>query len=247
MSSRKGDNGKRRQKYQNNDAFKRDKWGTNERHKMIAATPVGAVCQRCSDKIEWKKKFDKYKPLSKPGRCQKCQEKTIRHAYHHICLPCGSKLKLCCMCSSPAEVIAMPLTAAELRQAELEEEEKVRNMRERDRRTYFRKMAEAEAAEAAAELVGDEDEMTEGSPVTAAAASDGGDVVETGGGVATGDESTSASEVISSAQTEPPADVGSGDGGGDGGGGGDSLDWEADLSDSEPEEEPETAPAASGP
>ena len=30
--------------------------------------PVGAVCGRCKEVLEWKKKYDKYKPLTAPGR-----------------------------------------------------------------------------------------------------------------------------------------------------------------------------------
>ena len=32
--------------------------------------PVGAVCGHCKDILEWKKRYDKYKPLTAPGRWQ---------------------------------------------------------------------------------------------------------------------------------------------------------------------------------
>mmetsp|Transcript_22146 Transcript_22146/g.61636 ORF Transcript_22146/g.61636 Transcript_22146/m.61636 type:complete len:141 (+) Transcript_22146:146-568(+) len=46
------------------------------------------VCQRCSDKIEWRKKYRKYKPRTQPGTCNECRRRNVKAAYHTICEKC---------------------------------------------------------------------------------------------------------------------------------------------------------------
>jgi len=62
----------------------------------ILASPNVGVCRRCRDKIEWRKKYRKYKPLTKPGRCNLCMERNVViAAYHTICSTCaGSSVAL---------------------------------------------------------------------------------------------------------------------------------------------------------
>ena len=50
------------------------------------------VCQRCREKIEWKKKYRKYKPLTAPAKCEKCGNRTVKAAYHHLCDDCARVL-----------------------------------------------------------------------------------------------------------------------------------------------------------
>lgn len=47
------------------------------------------VCKRCHDKIEWRKNYRKYKPLSQPSKCNLCQKKNVIAAYHTICSGCA--------------------------------------------------------------------------------------------------------------------------------------------------------------
>lgn len=54
---------------------------------MIVYTLV--VCQRCREKIEWKKKYRKYKPLTAPAKCEKCGNRNVKAAYHHLCDDCA--------------------------------------------------------------------------------------------------------------------------------------------------------------
>ena len=32
--------------------------------------------------LEWKIKYGKYKPLTVPGKCVDCLQKTVKHSYH---------------------------------------------------------------------------------------------------------------------------------------------------------------------
>jgi hypothetical protein len=66
----------------------------NPKSKMTAkilASPNINVCRRCHDKIEWRKQYRKYKPRTQPGRCNGCQKKNVRTAYHTICESCTTK------------------------------------------------------------------------------------------------------------------------------------------------------------
>eukprot|EP00593_Proboscia_inermis_P004282 CAMPEP_0171309698 /NCGR_PEP_ID=MMETSP0816-20121228/19889_1 /TAXON_ID=420281 /ORGANISM="Proboscia inermis, Strain CCAP1064/1" /LENGTH=218 /DNA_ID=CAMNT_0011793423 /DNA_START=75 /DNA_END=731 /DNA_ORIENTATION=- len=56
--------------------------------KILGSANVG-LCRRCTDKIEWRKKYRKYKPLSQPAVCNKCHKRTIKAAYHTICSKCA--------------------------------------------------------------------------------------------------------------------------------------------------------------
>lgn len=60
--------------------------------KILSSQNVG-VCQRCHDKIEWRKKYRKYKPRSQPGVCNLCRRKNVKAAYHTICSGCATSDK----------------------------------------------------------------------------------------------------------------------------------------------------------
>ena len=68
MSTRRGNNSKKGQKYQNTKAFKNDLYDTSKGTKQINALIVGGVCAKCREIIEWRKKFKKYKPLIAPKK-----------------------------------------------------------------------------------------------------------------------------------------------------------------------------------
>lgn len=72
MSSRKGDNKKRGQKYQNRIAFKNNLHDTSKTTKVINSIVVQGVCKRCREIIEWRKKYSKYKPLTAPKKWLVC-------------------------------------------------------------------------------------------------------------------------------------------------------------------------------
>ncbi|KAM6363305.1 uncharacterized protein C9orf85 homolog [Pluvialis apricaria] len=106
MSSEKGNVSRTRpQRYQNARAFKNDKYDTSARLKKINAKLHDGVCQHCKGILEWRVKFSKYKLLSKPKKCVKCLQKTVKDPYHIICRPCAGKLEICAKCGKEAEIV----------------------------------------------------------------------------------------------------------------------------------------------
>jgi len=59
----------------------------------ITASPIQHVCQRCYDKLEWRKNYRKYKPRTQPGTCNICHRRNVKHAYHTICTACTTSDK----------------------------------------------------------------------------------------------------------------------------------------------------------
>lgn len=55
---------------------------------IILATPIQHVCRRCRDKLDWRKQYRKYKPLTAPGTCNHCKKRNVRAAYHTLCESC---------------------------------------------------------------------------------------------------------------------------------------------------------------
>ena len=68
MSTRKGNNAKKPQKYQNKTAFRNDLHDSSKLTKQINSLEVAGVCARCKEVIDWRKKFKKYKPLTAPKK-----------------------------------------------------------------------------------------------------------------------------------------------------------------------------------
>ncbi|XP_033613571.1 uncharacterized protein C9orf85 homolog isoform X2 [Fukomys damarensis] len=71
MSSQKGNVTRSRpQKHQNTFSFKNDKFDKSVQTKKINAKLHDGVCQHCKEVLEWRVKYSKYKPLSKPKKWQ---------------------------------------------------------------------------------------------------------------------------------------------------------------------------------
>lgn len=102
---RKGENSKRGQKYKNSTTFKPGRYGESRRVQLAAALPVAGVCARCKDKIEWKKKYDKYKPLTVPRKCVVCQQKKVKQAYYRLCQDCAQSREVCAKCGEEGEIV----------------------------------------------------------------------------------------------------------------------------------------------
>ncbi|XP_016321588.1 uncharacterized protein C9orf85 homolog [Sinocyclocheilus anshuiensis] len=119
MSSQKGNVSRSRgPKHQNVTAFKNDKYGASAQVKKAKAKVHDGLCQHCKDVLEWKVKYNKYKPLTQPRKCVKCLQKTVKDAYLIICKPCALKLELCLKCGKKEDIV-IPL--------DKEEEEEVEN------------------------------------------------------------------------------------------------------------------------
>ncbi|XP_023659015.1 uncharacterized protein C9orf85 homolog [Paramormyrops kingsleyae] len=113
MSSQKGNTARTRgQKYQNTTAFKNNKYGTSVQVKTATAKVHDGVCQHCKDVLEWKVRYNKYKPLTQPRKCVKCLQKTVKDAYYIICKPCALRLQQCAKCGKETDVV-IPLTTNE--------------------------------------------------------------------------------------------------------------------------------------
>ncbi|CAL4204013.1 unnamed protein product, partial [Meganyctiphanes norvegica] len=97
------------------------------------------VCKRCHDVIQWKITYKKYKPLTVPKKCTKCEQKTIKDAYHIVCIPCGQMHNICCKCGKKEEVIShKEPTYTEKSQALAELDADLKTLPERKRRAYQR-------------------------------------------------------------------------------------------------------------
>ncbi|XP_029775334.1 uncharacterized protein C9orf85 homolog isoform X3 [Suricata suricatta] len=69
MSSQKGNVARSRpQRHQNTFSFKNDKFDKSIQTKKINAKLHDGVCQHCKEVLEWRVKYSKYKPLSKPKK-----------------------------------------------------------------------------------------------------------------------------------------------------------------------------------
>ncbi|KAL4705013.1 hypothetical protein ACJJTC_009801 [Scirpophaga incertulas] len=136
MSSSRGNISRQRpQKYQNKTAFKNDLHDTSHRTKLLNSLQISGVCKRCKDIIEWKIKYKKYKPLAAPRKCTGCEQKTIKHAYHLLCINCSSKKKVCSKCGKSFEEIHL-----EENNVGPDIEHMLKGIPERKRRTVLRYM-----------------------------------------------------------------------------------------------------------
>ncbi|XP_064653260.1 uncharacterized protein C9orf85 homolog [Lineus longissimus] len=157
MSSKKGNVKKTGPpKYQNKTAFKNNLHDTSIQTKRINSLEVTGACQRCKEVIEWKIKYKKYKPLSVPKKCVRCNEKAIKKAYCVVCDACAAKHEVCIKCNKAENIVQKPGLSPEeeARQQSLLEQE-IRMMSERKRRTFFR-LQESGKLKDAAELEGDD-------------------------------------------------------------------------------------------
>ena len=88
MTTRKGDTRKKGQKYQNAKAFRNDLHDKNKQAKVLNSLVIGGVCAHCKETIEWKIKYQKYKPLTAPKKWYVNPRLAQRQA-------CSRKLSIC--------------------------------------------------------------------------------------------------------------------------------------------------------
>lgn len=141
MSTQKGNSQRSRpQKYKNKTSFKNSLHDTSNRTKSINNLQIGGVCERCKEIIEWKIKYKKYKPLSQPRKCVKCDQKNVKNAYHVMCTECGRKYGMCTKCCQSKEVVVPKPTQQEQVQLDIELKNLLETLPERKRRTFLRYM-----------------------------------------------------------------------------------------------------------
>ncbi|XP_016062159.1 PREDICTED: uncharacterized protein C9orf85 homolog [Miniopterus natalensis] len=106
MSSQRGNVARSRpQRHQNTFSFKNDKFDKSVQTKKINTKLHDGVCQRCKEVLEWRVKYSKYKPLSKPKKCVKCLQKTVKDSYHIMCRPCACELEVCAKCGKKEDIV----------------------------------------------------------------------------------------------------------------------------------------------
>ncbi|KAM4050529.1 uncharacterized protein C9orf85 homolog isoform 1-T1 [Anomaloglossus baeobatrachus] len=106
MSSQRGNVQRSRpQKHRNVTVYKNDKYDSSSKTKQINSKQHDGVCQHCKDVLEWRVKFNKYKPLSQPRKCVKCLQKTVKDAYHIMCKLCALQLELCAKCGKKEDLV----------------------------------------------------------------------------------------------------------------------------------------------
>ncbi|KAK7164412.1 hypothetical protein R3I94_002960 [Phoxinus phoxinus] len=124
MSNQKGNVSRSRgQKHQNVIAYKNDKYGASAQVKKAKTKVHDGLCQHCKGVLEWKVKYNKYKPLTQQRKCVKCLQKTVKDAYHVMCKPCALKLELCAKCGKKEEIV-IPLDQEEEGEVEANGQEK---------------------------------------------------------------------------------------------------------------------------
>eukprot|EP00752_Nemacystus_decipiens_P006286 g5666.t2 len=98
MSTRKGAGATRtrKPKHQNTFAFRHNP-KSQKTAKILSSVNAG-LCPSCHDKVEWRKRYRKYKPLRQPATCNDCHKKTITAAYHKICATCARERRVCPWC-----------------------------------------------------------------------------------------------------------------------------------------------------
>ena len=64
----------------------------------ISKAMCEGICRHCIEKLQWKFKYDKYKPLKNVGNCKSCKQKVITKAYRSFCDKCASAKHVCPSC-----------------------------------------------------------------------------------------------------------------------------------------------------
>jgi hypothetical protein len=88
---------KGRQKFQNKVAFTPNSYSTAYLSSIDFITQ--GVCKRCMEIIDWKKRLNKYKPLTQPKTCVNCHSRNVLEAYHVLCQKCALSKNTCAKCA----------------------------------------------------------------------------------------------------------------------------------------------------
>jgi len=139
---RSGNPKKERQKHQNVYKFRANK--NSRKTRALAGTPLDKLCKRCYEILKWKLDYHKYKPLKEPGKCIKCESKSIVKAYRMFCDNCATKHKICSKCGNKTEEyhqVGSKMTKDE----KLEQVEKIlATLKEREKRSITRAIMKGE-------------------------------------------------------------------------------------------------------
>jgi hypothetical protein len=115
---------------------------TSSKIKQVNNTEIVNVCVKCKGILEWKIKYKKYKLLKAPKKCTKCEQKTIKNAYHTMCIPCAEILKVCPKCGKVEEIVKK--NSSDQLKLDTELQTFIKGLPERKRRTFFRYISQKE-------------------------------------------------------------------------------------------------------
>jgi len=127
---------------------------------MLNSLDIHGVCARCKEQIDWRIKYKKYKPLSAPKKCVKCEQKTVKRAYTSACAPCGKALGVCVKCLEKKDLIEKSTLTQEEENAHKQRlEAELRLLPVRQRRALERKM-KAESLDEGATVGSEEHQLS---------------------------------------------------------------------------------------
>jgi hypothetical protein len=98
------------------------------------------VCAKCMAILEWKIKYKKYKLLKAPRKCTKCEQKTVKNAYHIMCIPCAEVQKVCPKCGKDEEIVKK--NDPDRLKIDAELQRLIKDLPERKRRTFLRYLSQ---------------------------------------------------------------------------------------------------------
>ena len=145
VSTSKGGEKKRRPKHQNNFAWVHNL--NSKKTAKILAMPNQGLCSSCYEKIEWRKRYRKYKPLTQPGACRICKGRCVKAAYHMVCQPCAEEKQICAKCMQP-KTIWKSLEQINGEEDAANKAALAAPMKERERRSLLRKIERQQAERA---------------------------------------------------------------------------------------------------
>lgn len=91
---------------------------TSKKTALLNQLEMDGLCARCEAIIEWKIRYKKHKPLTKPRTCIRCGQRSVKRAYFTTCELCISAFNTCGKCGQ--EINAVPPLPA-LEQGEINE------------------------------------------------------------------------------------------------------------------------------
>lgn len=140
MSCQKGNASRSRpQKYKNQFAFKNNLHDSTPKTKLLNSLEIANVCERCKSKLEWRIQYKKYKILSAPSKCTKCEQRNVKHSYHIMCEGCAKTNECCPNCGAKAPLVAPKnLSKEEQQKFDQEVQQLLKSLPERKRRAFLR-------------------------------------------------------------------------------------------------------------
>eukprot|EP00760_Papus_ankaliazontas_P016860 PhM_4_TR16905/c0_g1_i1/m.26085 len=87
-----------RQKHLNSTSFDPNRHRGAFRVDYDIAACTKHCCQHCTKVITWKIQYGKYRPLKDCRKCNKCDDKSVKEAYHNTCPSCCDRLRICAKC-----------------------------------------------------------------------------------------------------------------------------------------------------